>query len=222
MYFRTLTALSCQLFSPVALFHLKIFNPSTFKKLLPLIAFFTSSLSPLSAEDAVTVDRVKFNTVGDRWVQVEIELTCNGNPAPDAVNPDYVEKITVKPLLAYRTGSGEYNFYTSQVEILIMEARDKNTVYFYMPGLVMERDEIRGDPEFHYVEISIAGQVQEPQKGPAMGNISNETMLKNMQAKAQAQAEANKNILIPSYYAPLQYRADSRKEPVYLRREPQS
>lgn len=193
-----------------------------FKKLLPLIAFIVSTVSPLIAQEAVTVDRVKFNTVGDRWVQVEIELTCNGNPAPDAVNKDYVERIMVKPLLAYRTGSGEYNFYTSQVEILIMEARDKNTVYFYMPGLIMERDEIRGDPEFHYVEISIAGQVQEPQKGPAMGNIASEAMLKNMQSKAEAQSEANKNILIPSYFAPPQLRGDSRKEPVYLRREPQS
>jgi hypothetical protein len=192
------------------------------KKLLPLFALIFILKSPLIGQDAVTVDRVKFNTLSDRWVQVEIELTCNGNPAPDATDPDFVENITIKPLLAYRTGSGEYNFYTSQVEILIMEARDKNTVSFYMPGLIMERDEVRGDPEFHYVEISIGGTVQDPQKGPAMGNIKDAAMLKNMQSKAEAQSEANQNILIPSYFAPLKYRGDSRKEPVYLRREPQS
>jgi hypothetical protein len=105
---------------------------------------------------------------------------------------------------------------------MIMEARDKNSVYFYMPGLIMERDEIRGDPEFYYVEISVAGQVQEPQKGPAMGNINDTAMLKNMQAQAQAQAESNKDILIPSYFAPSKFRGDTRKEPVFLRREPQS
>ena len=193
-----------------------------FDRLLPLVTFFFILVSPLFSEDAITVDRVKFNTLGERWVQVEIELTCNGNTAPDAVDADYLENITVKPLLAYRTGSGEYKFYTSQVEIMIMEARDKNTVYFYMPGLIMERDEIRGEPEFHYVEISIAGTVQEPQKGPAMGNIRDLEMLKNMQSKAGAQAEANKNILTPSYFAPPQIHNDFREEPVYLRREPTS
>ena len=91
-----------------------------------------------------------------------------------------------------------------------------------MPGLIMERDEIRGDPEFHYVEVSIAGQVQDPQKGAAMGNIKDAAMLKNMQSKAEAQSEANKNILMPSYFAPLQFRGNGRDEPVYLRREPQS
>ena len=192
------------------------------KKLLPLLIVFVFLKTLLIAQDAVTVDRVKFNTLSDRWVQMEIELTCNGNLAPDAVNPDFVENITIKPLLAYRTGSGEYSFYTSQVEILIMEARDKNTVTFLMPGLIMERDEIRGDPEFHYVEVSIAGQVQDPQKGPAMGNIKDVAMLKNMQSKAEAQSEANKNILMPSYFAPLRFRGDGRDEPVYLRREPQS
>ena len=80
-----------------------------FDRLLPLVTFFYL-VSPLFSEDAITVDRVKFNTLGERWVQVEIELTCNGNTAPDAVDADYLENITVKPLLAYRTGSGNTNF----------------------------------------------------------------------------------------------------------------
>ncbi|CAI8283216.1 MAG: Uncharacterised protein [Opitutia bacterium UBA7350] len=191
-------------------------------RLLPLTIFFLTLIRPLCAQDAITVDRVKFNTLGDRWVQVEIELTCNGNIAPDAVNADYLENIMVKPLLAYRIGSGEYRFYTAQVEIMIMEARDKNTVYFYMPGLIMERDEIRGEPEFYYIEVSIAGEAQEPQKSPAMGNIRDLEMLKNMQSKANAQVEANKNILIPSYLAPPLIHNDFREEPLYLRREPTS
>ena len=65
------------------------------KKLLPLLIVFVFLKTLLIAQDAVTEDRVKFNTLSDHWVQMEIELTCNGNLAPDAVNPDFVENITM-------------------------------------------------------------------------------------------------------------------------------
>lgn len=177
----------------------------------------------LNAEDAVTVDRVKFKTLAERWVQVEIELTCNGNTNPEAANKDFVDNITVKPLLAYKTGDGSFNFYTSEVEIMIMEARDTNTVFFYMPGLVMERDELRGDPEYYYIEIAVGGQVIEAKNGPALSSsLKGAAMLQNMQQKADEQASRNKDILMPSYFAPAQLRGDSRKEPIYIRREVQS
>lgn len=189
-------------------------------RFLLLLVMSFSALSALSAQDAVTVDRVKFNNAADRWVEVQIELTCNGNPSKEAVNKDFVENISIKPLLAYKTGTGAFSFYTSQADIMIMESRDKATVYFFMPGPIMERDEIRGEPEYYYIEVSVGGAVLKTTSGAALSSkVTGRAMLDDMKAKAQEQTAKNKNILIPSYLAPTHLRPDSRKEPIYIRRE---
>jgi hypothetical protein len=194
-----------------------------FSRFILLVVISFGSLSVLTAQDAVTVDRVKFNNAADRWVEVEIELTCNGNPSREAVNKDFVENISIKPLLAYETAPGAFSFYTSQADIMIMEARDKATVHFYMPGPIMERDEIRGEPEYYYIEVSVGGAVLKTTSGAVLSsNISSMAMLDKMKARAQEQTAKNKNILIPSYFAPAHLQPDSRKEPVYIRRESKS
>ena len=191
-----------------------------FSRFLLLVVLSFGASTILNAQDAVTIDRVKFSNAADRWVEVQIELTCNSNPSKEATNRDFVENISIKPLLAYKTGTGAFSFYISKVEIMIMEARDKATVYFYMPGPIMERDEIRGDPEYYYIEVAVGGTVQKTTSGAAISSkISGAAMLDNMKAKAQEQTAKNKNILIPSYLAPTHLRPDSRKEPIYIRRE---
>ena len=46
---------------------------------------------------------------------------------------------------AYPKGDSadEFVYFTSEVEVLIMEQRDQNNVYFYLPGAVMERDGLK-------------------------------------------------------------------------------
>ena len=102
-----------------------------------------------------------------------------------------------------------------------MEQRDKNSVYFYMPGPVVERDELPARPEYYYIEVSVGGVTQEPSKdGAAMSsNISSLEMLQNMQSKAQSQLAENENILLPVYFAPAEYRSKARNLPVFVRRE---
>ena len=87
-------------------------------------------------------------------VELEIELACNGNSAPDARSSKFPENIKVKPYLAYAKGDSadEFVYFTSEVEVLIMEERDKNNVYFYLPGAVMERDGLKY-PKYYYIEL---------------------------------------------------------------------
>ncbi len=191
------------------------------KLLTPLLLIFAATAGSLFAQDAVSVERVKFDPLGDDWMQMEIELMCNGNPSPDARDKDFVENIVVKPLIGYALGGGEFQFYSAEVEVMIMEARDKNSVYFYMPGPVVKRDELSTRPEYYFVEIIINGQPQKPQKGPALSSsIKDLTVLQNMQSKAQTQLAENENILQPSYFAPPQYSGRARNLPIFVRREP--
>ena len=182
------------------------------------------SLHSLVAQDAVTVERVKFDSLGDDWMQIEIKLLCNGSMSPDARNPDFVESITIKPLIAYSMGGGDFQFYTSSVEVMIMEARDKSSVYFYMPGPVVERDELPSRPEYYYIEVSIGGVIQDPSDaGEALSSsIRDLEILKTMQSRTESQSQLinNEGLLLPAYFAPIEYSSGARNQPVYNRREP--
>ena len=95
-------------------------------------------------------------------MQIEIDLLCNGSTSPDARNPDFVENITIKPLIAYTMGGGFSVLFLFRRSYDYVEARDKSSVYFYMPGLVAERDELPSRPDYYYIEVSIGGVIQDP------------------------------------------------------------
>lgn len=196
-------------------------SPTVMYKFLAPLALFVATISSVCAQAPITVERVKFDAVGNDWMQVEIELMCNGNPSPDARNKDFVENIVVKPLIGYSLGKGEFQFYSAEVEVMIMEARDKNSVYFYMPGPVVERDDLPARPEYYYIEISVNGVAQEASRDGAAisSNISSLEMLQNMQSKAQSQLAENENLLLPVYFTPVEYSSKARNLPVFIRRE---
>ncbi|MEC8650531.1 MAG: hypothetical protein VXX82_06340 [Verrucomicrobiota bacterium] len=195
-----------------------------FKTVLSIIFFLLVSIDGLFAQNAVTVERVKFDSLGDDWMQIKIDLLCNGSTSPDARNPDFVENITIEPLIAYTMGGGDFQFYSSSVEVMIMEARDKSSVYFYMPGLVVERDELPSRPDYYYIEVSIGGVIQDPSDaGEALSSsIRDLDVLKKMQSRAAAQSQIinNEGLLLPAYFAPIEYSSGARNQPVYNRREP--
>jgi len=170
------------------------------KYFAPILAFFAGTIA-LSAQEAIQVDRVDFNSLRDDWIQVEIELSCDGNPAEDARDKDYVEKIKVKAYLAFTRDESarEYDYYTSEAEISIMEKGDDNNVYFYLPGLIVERDQLKTDPDFYYVEVSVNGEPQKPQKTAMSSNIPNLDILNSFLSKAESEGADNEHLLMPIY-----------------------
>jgi len=187
--------------------------------MLPRLIIALSILfTPLYSQDVV-VDKVKFNSLSRSWVEVEIELTCNGNTSGDSVSGDFLEKIKVKPYLAFSKDSGtnQFIYFTSEIEILIMERRDSNKVYFYLPGLIIERDDLKL-PDYYYVELEVNGNPVAPQKsaydGIGAGSIE------NFKSQVQAGAEKTKDMLMPVYLAPLEFSSRVQRElPTLLRRE---
>ena len=175
----------------------------------------------LPAQEDIRVDRIDFNSLRDDWIQMEIELSCEGNSAEDARDKDYVEKIKVKAYLAYTRDASarSFDYYTSEIEILIMEKGDDNNVYFYLPGLIVERDQLKTDPDFYYVEVSVNGNAQKPQKAAMSSNIPNLDILNSFISKAESEGADNEHILMPYYLVSGIDVGRVSQLPAFLRRE---
>lgn len=171
------------------------------KKFLLPLHFLILLTSSLIANNAIEVDRIDFNSLRDDWVQVEIELSCNGNPSPDAKNPRFVENIKVKVYLAYLRDEAtrKYDYYTAEVEIVIMEQGDDNNVYFYLPGPIVERDQLKTDPDFYYAEVSVNGERLPPQQTAMSRSIKSLQILESFVSNADSGSVENEHMLMPIY-----------------------
>lgn len=189
--------------------------------LLSLTLLSSFLIAQEASREAIRVDRVDFNSLSDDWIQMAIELSCLGNPSPEARNPRYVEDIEVKVYLAWERDAQErkYDYYVSDVEIIIMEQGDDKNVYFYLPGLIVERDRLNTDPDFHYVEISVGGEEQAPQQSAMSRNIPNLDILKSFTSNANAGSTENENFLMPIYLVSGIDLGRVTDLPVFLRRE---
>jgi hypothetical protein len=189
------------------------------KYFTPILTLLASSLA-LCAQNAVEVKSVDFDSQRDDSIRMEIELACNGNYAPDARNRDYVENIGLRVYLAYvRDASArQYDYYTSEAEVVIMEKGEDYNVYFYLPGLIAERDDLKDDPDFYYVELTVDGEKLSPQKN-AMGNIASPEILNSFLSKANSEGSENEHLLMPIYLIYGIDRGDVSDLPVFLRRD---
>jgi hypothetical protein len=190
------------------------------KYFIPILALLAASLA-LSAQEDIRVDRVDFNSLRDDWIQMEIELSCEGNSAKEARDKNYVEKIKVKAYLGYTrdASSHSFDYYTGEVEIIIMEKGDDNNVYFYLPGRIAERDQLKTDPDFYYVEVSINGDAQKPQTAAMSSNIPNLDILNSFISKADSEGADNEHLLMPYYLVSGIDLGRVSKLPAFLRRD---
>ena len=172
-----------------------MYNPALF-----LLALSAAMLSA-KAQEAIMVERVDFNSLRDDKLQVEIKLSCEGNLDSEARDKDYVENIQLKVYLAYERDAQKrsFDYYTSKVEIIIMEKGDDKNVYFYLPGLIVERDQLKTEPDYYYIEVTVDGQVQKPQNTAMSSNIPNLDILNSFVSKADSEGGVNEHVLTPIY-----------------------
>lgn len=198
---------------------IKIFTPKLFSVLLAGAVVVGAQTA--IAQEAIEVDRVKFNSLRDDWTQMEIELSCNGNPSEDARNARFVEKIGVKAYIAYERDASarEYDYYSSEVEIVAMEQGDDNNVYFYLPGKIVERDRLDKEPAFYYVQVTVDGETQTPQKSAMSRNIPNADILNSFVSRAESDGSANEHMLMPIYLVTGIDLGRVSDHPTYLRRD---
>ena len=160
------------------------------------------------AQDApAQVDSIKFKTLQEDWVQMEIKIRANRNLAPDAKNERFVDNIKVMAYFAYepktKDRSKTFDFYKSEVEIISMEQGKTKFVYFYMPGIIVKRDNLPKTPPYYFVALEVNGQVLPIDNRAYSKSTLNDDTIRSMKIKADAESEPNDYILKPYYNSPL-------------------
>ncbi len=191
------------------------------KKILPLVFAFFLLTGSLVANEAITVDRVNFNSLRNDWIQMEVRLRCNANPSPEARHSRFVENIRIKVYIAFERDAEArlFDYYASEVEIVAMKQNDRSNVYFYLPGPIVERDRLRKDPDFFYVEISVNDELQAPQRDAMSRSIPNLEILESFISNANSGSVENEDLLMPIYLVPEVDRGRIGDLPVFLRRD---
>jgi hypothetical protein len=192
-----------------------------YPKTLLSTLFIIGCVLSLSAKAPIEVDAVDFNKPGDDWAQMEIQLSCNENTLPDAKNPDFVDDVTVTAYVTYASDDkpGEFSYYMSEVVIVSMERGEKYNVYFYLPGLIVDRDGLKDEPEYYFVELSV-GDVKMPLEGGSAAmsrSITSPQALESMISNAKAADSDNKGTFMPYYLAPAEYLGRVSRLPTFRR-----
>lgn len=173
---------------------------------LALSLFCLANLGLAQADDIVQVDNIKFKNLREDWVQMEVSLRANRNTMEGARNERFVDNIIVTGYFAYEVKSSPsgFEFYKAQVEVISIEQGKKQNVYFFMPGVVAERDRLPKTPEYYFVSLEVNGQIMKMTNN-AYSSKLNETSIVSMKNRADAEADKNQFILKPHYSAPLTF-----------------
>lgn len=89
------------------------------------------------------------------------------DPAAIVPNKAWVDKIKVTVTVAYETSSGSAKkagqagpvlaFYRSAATIMTMERGTNGSIYFYLPGEIIKRDNLKREPYAYLVELDVDG-----------------------------------------------------------------
>jgi hypothetical protein len=125
--------------------------------------------APSTPDRAVVVKDVKFaqtrmnGMATNPWNRVEVVVDPKSNSDPKATNKRWVDKVKVTATLVYKIPNRpaeEWNYYRSTATVLTLEVNSPRSVFFYLPGDVVKRDNLRKDPDHYFVELEVAGTQQ--------------------------------------------------------------
>jgi len=190
------------------------------------LALLTLSAATLSAQkDPVEVADVSFDSnagaYDDTLITVEVEAV--GNPQPDeAPNEKYVDNIGVTLTIGYAhpRKPGQFIFHTASVVIATLEAGESRDIGFWLPYDIVERDGLREEPEFWFVELEVDGEEIRP-TGQNMRRRAS-SKLQTPQALDGFKREsgsASEGILLPGYLSGNGYVERGNERPAFIRVE---
>jgi hypothetical protein len=125
--------------------------------------------NPAAADRAVVVKDVKFaqtklnGMATNSWNRVEVVVDPKSNPDPKSLNKRWVDKVKVTTTLVFKIAgkpAEEWNYYRATATVLTLEVNSPRSVFFYLPGDVVKRDNLRKDPDHFFVELEVAGTQQ--------------------------------------------------------------
>lgn len=129
----------------------------------------TPAPQAVSPDRAVVVKDVKFaqtrmnGMATNPWNRVEVVVDPRSNPDPKSLNKRWVDKVKVTATLVFKIAgkpAEEWNYYRATATVLTLEVNSPRSVFFYLPGDVVKRDNLRKDPDHFFVELEVAGTQQ--------------------------------------------------------------
>lgn len=192
----------------------------TFTRNILYISLSLFIASTLCAQ-VVQVDGVKNRVLRNGWLQSNISLSTNTNSDAKAINPNFVENVSVTLYLGFKNEKikGGFDFYSASVIILALEKGDKNVVSFYIPNKIMEMNRYSA-PTYYFVDVSLGRKSQNYNQNAFSRNFSSKESINTFINKAKAGSVQNMGRLVPSYLAPVSFQAANEEStPIYYRSE---
>lgn len=170
---------------------------------LSIICFSNFGLAQ-DVDAVVEVDSIKFKNLNEDWVQMEVGLSSKRNTLEGARNERFVDNIKVSGYFAYEVKDVGFEFYKAEVEVISIEQGNRQNIYFFMPGVVAERDNLPKTPDYYFVSLEVNGQAM-PMSNKSYSSKLNETSIVSMKNRADSESDKNEFILQPHFNAPLQF-----------------
>lgn len=176
----------------------------------------------------VEVRNVRFDSVGDNWMMVTIQLRPDENTMPDAISRDFIDNVKIDFFMGFevdRSNRDEsFDFYRSSARIISMQRRQSYNVHFFLPGVIRDRDNLRRDPFAWVVQIEVDGnQVPLRESQYSRNSLRSREAYDSLVSNANAAGAANDGKLVPVYLAPeyivRESRINFRDVPAYYRFE---
>jgi len=180
--------------------------------ILLILALCFSKLAFAQSAPAEVTD-VDFSSLRDDWVQMEIKVRANKNDAEDAKNERFVDNIKLMAYLGYKRGSRAddgFDFYKAEAEIISIEQGKQKSVYFFLPGIIIDRDRLPKTPPYYFVALEVDGKILPLSNKSYSQATLNDDTLRSMKQKADIESEANDFILMPHYKVPRRLLIDAR------------
>jgi len=203
--------------------------PQVFRQVCFFAAFvttFTSLAHAQPAQPAAPLQKMPADTValrrdisfsqtrsrgaGGDWMAVMMEMLPNLNPDPSARSREFLENVDIILHMAYiqdgkkgTKGEPLFDFYQSRCRIGIMKAREPVVLAFFLPGHIIERDNLPREPEYWAVEILVNDVPQEPSKSLVSRFYKKQLeFLPSFLTKSTQESRVNEGLLVPQYLAP--------------------
>ena len=172
-----------------------------------LLSLLHASNAPLDVQ-SIKFDKVKAGKYN--WTQIEVKLFANvsfSNKIFSQRNSKYLDDIEMKLSLCYENRNQKTkDFYRSTVKIVSMEKGIANYAYFYIPGIVVERDRLDKTPFAWMVEFTLSGNKIPNDPNKYRSNFSSRlnttSTVKSFISNLESGIEKNEGILLPFYLAP--------------------
>lgn len=172
-----------------------------------LLSFLNATNAPIEIQ-SIRFDKVKVGKYD--WTQIEVKLFANASFSSKTLvqrNSKYLDDIEMCLYLCYDNRNQKTkDFYKSTVKIVSIEKGVANYAYFYIPGIVVERDRLDKTPFAWMADFTISGNKipNDPKKfkNNFSSRLNSLSLVESFLSNLEEGIQKNEGILLPIYLAP--------------------